>query len=537
MNHNPVSPLGPKQKASLLSALVLSLVLGLTASAVAQAVVATFSGQHTGNITSLAYSVDGSSIVTGGADGRVVTWDAVDEPGRMFHKWTNSLGYPREEDVGVFAVFSPDGGTVLSLAHVRTSLQKCEQGAGCYWQTYHVGSAHLLEALTLTPIHDFTDRLQVDWNPGNSVWFGHFLPSNELILFQYWGLADSWPASGPPYLIKRDYVPPDYAVKQYLNFFPIPTDASRDGTMLLGLNNYPGNVGIANSASLINLNTGEEIRKFGSETEHHTKPVNDCKLSPDAKSVVTVSADSTIRLWETATGRCLKVLPPRHNESVNAVSFSPEGQRIVTGSDDGRAIVWNLEKLFNSDVSGPAYLVLNHEAWGKVRHVAYSPLGNTVLTSVGNVAYLWGDLPTPVNRYELKLFLSQGGSVITTPLFGGDGKYAEGTKVTLSAYPSASYYFDRWSDIENATIGRNPTLDLIMDSTKNISVWFVKGAPAGRPMFNHPALTGTSVALSWTGAGTLDQAFSPLGPWSTAASQSNPQTVRAQGAMFYRLRQ
>ncbi|MBI4663922.1 MAG: Ig-like domain-containing protein [Verrucomicrobia bacterium] len=44
--------------------------------------------------------------------------------------------------------------------------------------------------------------------------------------------------------------------------------------------------------------------------------------------------------------------------------------------------------------------------------------------------------------------------------------------------------------------------------------------------------------LSWTGSGRLQQADAVIGPWTDAASQSNPQTVAtAGGTKFYRIRQ
>jgi hypothetical protein len=44
------------------------------------------------------------------------------------------------------------------------------------------------------------------------------------------------------------------------------------------------------------------------------------------------------------------------------------------------------------------------------------------------------------------------------------------------------------------------------------------------------------IVLQWTGAGTLEEAPSVLGPWTTSGNQSNPQTVPITGNKFYRLR-
>jgi hypothetical protein len=59
-----------------------------------------------------------------------------------------------------------------------------------------------------------------------------------------------------------------------------------------------------------------------------------------------------------------------------------------------------------------------------------------------------------------------------------------------------------------------------------------------RPVFATPALVNGQVRISWSGSGTLQEAPSITGPWSTAASQANPQNVAPSGTMkFYRISQ
>jgi hypothetical protein len=56
------------------------------------------------------------------------------------------------------------------------------------------------------------------------------------------------------------------------------------------------------------------------------------------------------------------------------------------------------------------------------------------------------------------------------------------------------------------------------------------------PVFAVPTLVGGQVRISWTGAGTLQEAPSITGPWTTAPSQTNPQNVTPTGMKFYRIR-
>ncbi|HTL16660.1 MAG TPA: PA domain-containing protein, partial [Patescibacteria group bacterium] len=56
------------------------------------------------------------------------------------------------------------------------------------------------------------------------------------------------------------------------------------------------------------------------------------------------------------------------------------------------------------------------------------------------------------------------------------------------------------------------------------------------PVLNTPVLSGGSITLSWSGSGTLQEATSITGPWSTSANQNNPQTIAVTGNnKFYRI--
>ena len=58
-------------------------------------------------------------------------------------------------------------------------------------------------------------------------------------------------------------------------------------------------------------------------------------------AIVSTSADTTVRLWELATGRPLRVLEG-HRDRVNACAVSPMGVTAVTASFDGTLRVWDL---------------------------------------------------------------------------------------------------------------------------------------------------------------------------------------------------
>jgi WD40 repeat protein len=63
-------------------------------------------------------------------------------------------------------------------------------------------------------------------------------------------------------------------------------------------------------------------------------------FSPDGLRIVTASADTTARIWDTATGKEIAVLRG-HDDAVYSAAFSPDGLRIVTASADTTARIWD----------------------------------------------------------------------------------------------------------------------------------------------------------------------------------------------------
>lgn len=75
-------------------------------------------------------------------------------------------------------------------------------------------------------------------------------------------------------------------------------------------------------------------KKFIRSFNGHTNSVNEVCFSPDGKRLASASWDRTVRIWDVATGKCIKLVKG-HLTNVNAVAFSPDGNTIVSASDDG----------------------------------------------------------------------------------------------------------------------------------------------------------------------------------------------------------
>jgi hypothetical protein len=111
----------------------------------------------------------------------------------------------------------------------------------------------------------------------------------------------------------------------------------------------------------------------------HTERVNNANFSPDGKTIVTASWDSTAKVWDTS-GKLLATLTG-HTERVYNANFSPDGKTIVTASSDKTAKVW--------DSSGKELATLKGHTKA-VNNANFSPDGKTIVTaSWDKTAKVW----------------------------------------------------------------------------------------------------------------------------------------------------
>jgi WD40 repeat protein len=105
------------------------------------------------------------------------------------------------------------------------------------------------------------------------------------------------------------------------------------------------------------------------------------RFNGDGTRVVTAANDSTVQVWDSASGRSLMVLRG-HRGIVRSAAFSADGSRIVTASDDGTAGVWEAN-------SGFSLAVLRGHS-GPVLSAAFSRDGRRIVTaSEDHTARVW----------------------------------------------------------------------------------------------------------------------------------------------------
>ena len=72
----------------------------------------------------------------------------------------------------------------------------------------------------------------------------------------------------------------------------------------------------------------------------HRDVITQAVFSPNGKRLATASADKSVRLWDTESGKLVTELVG-HKDQVVAVAFSPDGKRLATASWDNTARLWD----------------------------------------------------------------------------------------------------------------------------------------------------------------------------------------------------
>lgn len=68
------------------------------------------------------------------------------------------------------------------------------------------------------------------------------------------------------------------------------------------------------------------------------------KFSPNSKFILASTQDSTLRLWNIQTSRCVKTYVGHVNRTYSLFcDFAPGGRYIVSGSEDGKIYLWDLQ--------------------------------------------------------------------------------------------------------------------------------------------------------------------------------------------------
>ncbi|HPA47032.1 MAG TPA: hypothetical protein PK395_14805 [bacterium] len=420
----------------------------------------TFAGHklysHARNVISVAFSPDGTKVLTRGADGTAKIWDA----GKGLEIRTFGSDFEEEMRVGFFIEFSPNGKMILSTGSgIRAALWDAESGA----QIRKFGNpGSQSNSAVFSP--DGTKVLAVNENMDVDLWdvetggkvqtfTGHtsrvdcasLSPDGTRIVTSsgiLWdvrtgkeqmrifpperfrgigGSAAAFSRDGKEVLIGRKSAIWSMAIGEELPGRPSQTFTGN----YLGLS--PDGMPIITDGHMIELikETGEMERFSG-----HTDAVLSAAFSSDGTKMVTGSRDKTARLWDVETGSQIRAFQG-HEDSVDAVALSPDGTKVLTGSQDKTARLWDAE-------TGQEIERFERHT-RRVSTVAFSPDGTAYLTgSIDGTVMLMRPGREPASfphggMVSSVAFTPDGTKILTTSLDGTTRIWDLGDSAQVSA--------------------------------------------------------------------------------------------------------
>jgi len=122
-------------------------------------------------------------------------------------------------------------------------------------------------------------------------------------------------------------------------------------------------------------NKGYQIRPEAvKEISAHTGYTLKCAFSPDGRTLVTCSSDTTAKIWSTSTWQ-LKSSLEGHSQWVWDCCFSADSRALLTGSSDRTAILWEL----SSGAEYQKFFVAKHGGNDSTSNIGGGPISAVTL--------------------------------------------------------------------------------------------------------------------------------------------------------------
>ena len=256
---------------------------------------------HSLFVNSVAYSPDGTKIISGSGDRTVKIWDA--NTGECLKTFEGHLD--RVNSV----VYSPDGTKIISGSWDET-IKIWDANTGQCFKTMK-GDSRGAYSVAYSPdgtkiISGSRDKTIKIWDANTGKWLKTLNGDSDHVCSVAYSI---------------------------------------DGTKIISGSGYWSGAKDVGEIKIWDANTGECLQTL----EGHSECVWSVAYSPDGTKIISGSGnalyesdDKTIKIWDANTGECLKTLRG-HSDVVKSVAFSPDGTKIISGSYDKTIKIWGVE--------------------------------------------------------------------------------------------------------------------------------------------------------------------------------------------------
>jgi WD40 repeat protein/serine/threonine protein kinase/TPR repeat protein len=323
---------------------------------------------HDDRVYCAAYSPDGTRIVTASQDKTARIWDA-----RLGKQLAVLSGHG---DLVRAAAYSPDGTRIVTASNDKTTrIWDARTGAQLAVLSGH---SDIVESAAYSP--DGTRIVTASLDKTARIWDARL--GKQLAVFP--GHDDR--------VYFAAYSPDGTRIVTASQDKTARIWDARSGKQLAVLSGHGNAVGFAeyspDGARIVTTSQDKTTRIWDARTgaqlavlSGHSDTVVSAAYSPDGTRIVTASLDKTARIWDARLEKQLAVLPG-HDDRIFSAIYSPDGTRIVTASQDKTARIWDarLEK--------ELVVLSGHD--GGVNTAAYSPDGTRIVTaSLDKTARIW----------------------------------------------------------------------------------------------------------------------------------------------------
>ena len=319
--------------------------------------------RHNSEVLSVAFSPDGSRIVSSSVDNTLRLWDAhtgeaIGEPLSGQRSWVSTIA------------FSPDSSRIVSVSSDDLTLRR--------WDTNTAAAIG-------KPLHGHESWVtSAAFSPDGSRIVSGSLDSTLRLWDANTGAPIGKPLRGHKSRVTSVAFSPDGSrivssgEDKTLRLWDTHTGTAI-GEPLRGHKNWISSVAFSLDGNrIISGSEGKMLRLWDAHTGAAIgKPLHgtasNIVFSPDGRRIVSSSSDKTLRLWDINTGEAIGEPLRGHESQITSIAFSPNGNRIVSGSSDKTLRLWNT--LNNKAIGQPLY---GHK--NQVTSIAFSPDGNRIVS-------------------------------------------------------------------------------------------------------------------------------------------------------------